>query len=190
MLFRYLVFLLLSAAGGVVSAQSFDINLSNDTAEFNLNAPLSSGFQSGRTDMNFGFLYTTDDDYMGMVGLQVMGSAGSGSPGLSAGLGVKAFGGNTDRDNDFIAITLGGRVSYSPPGLERLSLEAYLNYSPDIVTLLDADNFIYWGGRVSYKLLEQANVFLGYRDVRIDPSHRGSHETIDNGGNIGVEVFF
>jgi|GEM_PF-6418211 len=91
MLFRYLVFILLSAAGGVVSAQSFDINLNNDTAEFNLNAPLPSGLQLGGTEMNLGFLYTKDDDYMGMAGLQVMGSTGSGSPGLSAGLGVKVL---------------------------------------------------------------------------------------------------
>ncbi len=189
MLFRYFVFILLSAAGGVVSAQSFDINLNNDAAEFNLNAPLSSGLQLSGTEMNFGFLYTKDDDYMGMVGLQVMGSTGSGSPGLSAGLGVKAFGGNTDNNNDFVAITLGGLVSYSPPAFERLNLDVYLNYSPDIVTFLDANNFIYYGARIGYKILEQASVYLGYREVRIDPSH-GSHETIDNGGHIGVEIFF
>ena len=189
MLLRIFLVTVLAACSQVIMARSLDVNLNSDTAEFRFSTNPSSNSRFGETEMDFGFLYTTDDDYMGMAGVQVLGDTGSQSPGLKAGVGMKVFGGNTDKDNDFLVVTLGGMLRYNPPFLDRFDVRAYINYAPKIVSFLDADNFSYYGMRAGYEIMQQAMVYVGYRKVKLDASD-GPNETIDSGMNIGVEIYF
>ena len=190
MLQRLFLMLVLSAFSLAALGQSLDMNLSNDTAQIRLNVFPAGSTRFGETQVNLGLLYTTDEDYVGTAGLMVVGETGSGSPGLDAGVGVQLFGGTTEKDNDFLAVTISGLLRYSPPALDRLKLGVYIDYSPKIVTFIDGDNFINYGVRVGYEVLQQAQIYVGYRKMDLDASGRNSDDTIDSGGHIGLEFYF
>lgn len=185
-----LVAVLLMAASPQLVGQELDVNLSNDSALFRyISHHAGGGAFGGRTETDLGFLYTTDDDVLGMAGIQVVGEAGSGSPGLDAGLGLKAFAATAGND-DIFALTLGGQIQYRPPLLNnRLSLGLEGFYSPDIVTYWDAESFGFFAGRVAYEILPQASAYLGYRKVRTD-LETGGKFTIESGGHVGVSLAF
>src|SRR3972149_7643506 len=104
---RHIMGMILLVAGWPVAmAQTLDINLSDDTAQFKYITPV--GFQNrlGGTELELGFLSTTTDDVMAIVGFQAVDEAGSGSPGLKVGVGGKGFAGAIN-SSDVYAVTLG-----------------------------------------------------------------------------------
>lgn len=179
---------LMFGLGAQAAAQELDINLSNDSALFRYIGHQSGGSTFGGTETDLGFLYTTDDDIVGMFGIQVKGETGSGSPGLDAGVGLKAFGA-TAGDDDLFALTLGGQLRYRPQGLSRLVFGVDGFFSPDIVTFIDAESFSYVSARVGYEILPQATAYLGYRKIRADIEGGGKF-TIESGGHVGVRLVF
>ena len=113
-------------SGAAASAQTLDLNVSNDSALFRyiVRDTDSTGF--GNREVDLGLAYTTDDAIVGMFGAQVVAEAGSRSPGLDAGLGLKLFGANADLDEqddmNLFALTLGGQLHFVPPPVPRLHL--------------------------------------------------------------------
>ncbi len=191
MIQRVFVLLALVAVSLGAGAKSLDVNLNNDAADFTFNIFPAGSTRFGEAQLELGFLFTSNSDYVGSAGLLVVGETGSGSPGLDAGIGVRLFGGTTDNSNDFIALALSGLLNYSPPSLDRLKLGVYIDYSPEIVTFMDGDNFLHYGVRVGYEVLQQAQVYVGYRKMELDPTgSRQSKEDIDSGGHVGVEFYF
>jgi len=169
-------------------AQSFDVDLSNDSAQFRYISMAGNATGFGNTEVDMGLFYSTDDDVLGMLGLLVADEAGSASPGLVAGVGVKAFAATVDQ-NEVIALSIGGQLRYHPPAFSRLGIAVQGHISPDVVTFVDADKFYYVSGRVEYEVLPQALVYVGYRKIRADLT-TGPEVDIDNGGHIGLQVIY
>ena len=124
---------------------------------------------------------------MVMAGLQVTGDTGSGTPSLSAGIGLKVFG-LTTADINVVAVAAGGLLRFSPPSLPRVSLYSDIYYAPKIVTFFDGENLTYFSGGLEYELLSQADVYLGYRSVRAT-TMTGGGVTVDNGVHVGIRMF-
>ncbi len=175
-------------AGSVPAmAQTFDISLSNDAAKLMYTAPMGQqGF--GRGEFDGTLLFTDDDSIMGAVGFGVVGEAGSGSPGLNAGVGIRLYGLNTD-NNDVAALTLGGQLRFSPAALPRLRLLGSINFAPSIVTFMDGDRFIDTGVSVGYEVLQDAVAYIGYRRIRANIEN-GPDLTVDQGAHIGINFRF
>jgi hypothetical protein len=180
-------------SGTVVSAQTLDLNVSNDSALFRyiVRDTDSSGF--GTKEVDLGLAYTTDDAIVGMFGAQVVAEAGSRSPGLDAGLGLKLFGANADLDDQddmsLFALTLGGQLRFVPPPMPRLGFSVQGFFSPDVVTFGDADRFVYLSAAVEYRVLPQAMIYLGYRKMRAGIEDGGT-ATIESGGHLGFQLEF
>ncbi len=189
MLLRWVLFFALVVSSLAVQGRSLDVNLNNDTAQFNLSIFPAGSTRFGETQIGMGLLYTTDDDYVGSVGIMVVGQTGSGSPGLDAGVGLRLFGGNTEKDNDFLSVTLSGLLNYSPPTLDRLKVGVYIDYSPRIVTFMDGDSFIHYGLRLGYQILQQAQVYVGYRNMELDVPGKAD-DSISEGAFIGMAFDF
>jgi len=173
-----------------VSAQEIDMTLSNDSAQFRYITHSNAGF--GDSEIDFGVLYTNSDEVMGMLGLMVVDDAGSGSPGLKVGLGIKAFTVSATKAGDFdaAALSLGAELNYTLPGFsDRLALNGQIFYAPDIVSFMDANRYMYSTARVEYEVLPQAVVYLGYRRVRIGLSEMPS-VTLDSDTHLGVQFYF
>lgn len=173
-----------------VLAQALDVNLSDDTAQFRFITPI--GFQDnntfGGTELDLGFLYTTSEDVLGVIGFQAVDEAGSASPGLRVGVGVKGFAGNIE-ENDVYAVTLGVQARFAPPAFNRFGIFGDLHFAPDVVTFGDTERLLYINTRLEYEVLPQATAYLGYRKIRAN-INGGGHVSIDNGAHLGIQFLF
>ena len=174
------------------NAREIDLSLSNDTALIRYATPISySG--AGKTDVDFGLMYTESDDVMILGGIEMMGEAGSHAPGLHFGVGIKGYGVSLDSGDDIGSITLGAKGWYVPPQINRLGLVAQLYFGPDITTFGDAEKFWDFSGRVEYEVLPEAAVYVGYRNVRarLEKNVSGNKDVdLDKGWHIGVRMSF
>jgi len=186
---RLMLILLLSALCSTSLARSFDINLSDDAAQFKYGS-LIGGTNYGRTEMSIGFLYNEDDNYLGEIGLLVIDEAGSKTPGLELGVGPKFwFGGSDEADVDISAIGLGGQLRYKNPNVPRIVYGASIYYAPSVVSFMDADNMLEYDIRLEYELLPTANVYLGFRSIEAEIKNRKDVE-IDESAIIGLRFKF
>lgn len=190
---RSVVAAVLLTCAAAVPAQTLDLNVSNDSAQFRyiILDRDSSGFGSKEVDL--GLVYTTDDAIVGMFGAQLVAEAGSRTPGLDAGLGLKLFGANADVDGrddvSLFALTLGGQLRFVPPPWPRIGVSLEGFFSPDVVTFGDADKFAYLSSALEYRVLPQAMVYLGYRKMRAG-LEEGGNVTVESGGHLGFQLEF
>lgn len=190
MSFRYLTLAvsMLLLTTPAAKADTFDVNLNDDSVQFLYLSPFTSDVGLSGAQLEFGMLYTEEDDYLGIIGLDIKGEAGSGSPGLVAGVGLRGYGIGTSRA-DIGALAVGGMVHYSPPSLSRLGLVGQIYYSPEILTFMDGKHLISTEVRVEYKVLTQAVVYVGYRNIDADLDNGGDID-IDDGGHLGIRYMF
>jgi hypothetical protein len=186
MLFRYLFGLILVCGSAVAVADEVDLTLSDNSALFRYIQHSNSSY--GHSELDAGFLYTNSSDFLAMVGMQVKGEAGSGSPGLHVGVGVKGFSVNTV-DYGVLAVAIGGELHYSLASMSRLSFRGQLYHAPAIVTFMDANRFTYGALSIEYKLLQQATMYLGYRNVTV--GRKGfANADLDDDTHIGMRIEF
>lgn len=175
------------ASAGVSAAQTFDVNLSNDAARLSYLAPLGQqGFGHGQ--MEASVLFTDNDKYLGDVGFGVVGPAGSGSPGLQVGVGVRLYG-VTTRHDDIAALALGAQFDYAPPPAPRLRIFGGVDAAPSIVTFIDGDHMYSANLNVGYEIFRDTVAYFGFRKIKVGLDN-GSSVTIDSGGYLGVNFRF
>jgi hypothetical protein len=128
-----------------------------------------------------------------MFGAQLVAEAGSRSPGLDAGLGLKLFGASAEvegqDDASLFALTVGGQLRFVPPPWPRVGASLQGFYSPDVVTFGDADRFSYLSAALEFRVLPQAEVYIGYREIRAGLEEGGT-ETVESGGHLGFQLDF
>jgi len=172
---------------GASAAQYFDINLSNDAAKLTYLTPLGQqGFGHGQSEGSI--LFTDGDNFLVDVGFGVVGAAGTGSPGLKVGVGVKLYSVTTKND-DVAALGLGGQLDFSPPTLPRLHISAELNAAPSIVTFLDGDHLYDASANVGYEIFRDTVAYFGFRNTKVNIKN-GRTVTVDSGGFAGVRFRF
>jgi len=178
------LWLLMSASA---SAASLDISFNKDVARlagaFNLNQDLQLD----------GFLLHNQDrgDVIG-VGLHQVGFASSGRQPVEAGLGGKVI--FTDADNAFgggsgSALALGGFGRWTIPDVNRLAIGGEVYLAPGVMSFSGQDGYIEASAYVSYDVLKNAWVYLGYRYVKAKYDDRRDVE-FDDQFNIGFRLNF
>jgi hypothetical protein len=172
-----------------VAAQTLDVSLCDNSALFDYSASTASHRGLGNTAADVGIYFTNTDDIMARLGLQVVDGTGTGSPGLEAGVGAKFFALRADAKEDIFALTLGGQLTYSPKSASRVVLLGQAYFAPDIVTFGDGKQFIFATARIGYLVMQQAEVYFGYRLVQTTLSSRDILG-IESGPNIGLQVTF
>jgi hypothetical protein len=175
---------------GGVSAQSVDLNLSNDTVEGVFSGAVGgTGMGKSRYDISVLFSEEGDDEnWMAGGGFTVSGDAGSDAPGLELGVGIKAYIMEVAK-YDVSAIPLGGYVRYAPPVMNRFYVLASLFWAPEIVTFYDGEEFKYGQLKFGYELLPTADFYLGYRNIDADIKNRRDEEVAE-GWMAGVKLTF
>jgi hypothetical protein len=168
------------------SAASFDINLSNRSAQLRY-ATVIGGSTLGRTESSVSFLYNDDDKYVLDFGVLVIDVAGSKSPGLEVGVGPKLYYADGEK-GQALAVGLGGQLRYKIPALERVNFGLDGYYAPNIVSFADAKNMHEVDLRVGYEILPTADVYLGYR--RIHVGFDKGEETVDESTVVGLKMSF
>ena len=168
-------------------AHSFDINLSNDAAMLTYSSAMGQqGFGHGQ--LQGSVLFTDNDAFMGKAGFGVVGEAGSGSPGLTVGVGVNLYAVTAD-NNDIAALALNGNFDFAPRSLPRLRMGGEINLAPSIVTFLDGDHMHDGSVYVGYEIFQDAVAYFGFRRIKVSIQN-GKDQTVDSGGYLGVKFRF
>lgn len=187
MLLRNIFILALLAVMPASMADTIDINLRDKCAQFQYIASMSRDTPDS-SELHAGFLYNSNNDYLGDFGLLVKGSVGERESGLVAGVGLKGI---VATINDFnaAALALGGQVRYSIPAMNRLSIVGQIYFSPSIATYYDAERFADGVARVEYEIIPRASAYVGYRRIRFSIPNRPD-AILDTGYHLGARISF
>ena len=172
-----------------VLAERFDINLSDESAQFKYIIPVESD-NDGRTEATVGFLYNDVNNYMAEASFIITDVPGTKAPGLEVGVGPKAYiAKHNETDLDAVSIGLGAQFRYKIPSIERFNLIGAIFYAPGIVSFADAEDLteVFIAG--SYEILPTANAYLGYRNITVD-FDPARERKIDETFVIGLEFSY
>ena len=178
----------LLSAGAAQAASSLDLGLSNESVRVRYGKDVNSSPQ-GRKEVGVGALYNNNDNAMLDAWFHITDEAGSKAPGLDASVGFKAYLGKT-RHLDYLGLGIGGALLYRPVQNNRIVLSVGAHFAPNIVTFLDADNLWEVNARIGYEILPAAIAYISYQNVRVNFSFYENEQTIQRGGQLGLELRF
>lgn len=177
---------------GTAAAGSIALDLSSDAVRLQLSNVANMSADT-EVEWDVGFLRVEADNggpsrSLITGTLRSVGDAGIAHHQVNAALGVRAFWLNGD-GFDAQALGVGGALSARLQGMDRLVFSGYAYYAPQIISFGDADAFLEWGGNLAYQVLRNGEVFLGYRQVKVEPK-QSSDITIDTGFHLGMRFGF
>ncbi len=164
-----------------VQASSLDINLRDEAIRLAVRGPIN---ESG-LNLSLSGLHHEDDRDLITAGVSVIESLADGSY-VGIGGHLYAF----DAKNvDGLGMALGGFFHYALPAFPGLGLGGQLYYGPDVVSFDDVKRYIETAMRLEYQILSQANIYVGYRHIRIKMDNGGKGR-IDNGLHFGLRLTY
>ena len=105
---------------------------------------------------------------------------------LVAGLGGKIFAMSEEGEDLGVGLGIGGFVRYQPDFFHGVGVEMSGFYAPDVLSWANSHAMGEFLTRLSYKVLPNARVFVGYTYIAVDQDFR--NREIENSGNIGFRV--
>ncbi|MCK4501721.1 MAG: hypothetical protein KAU22_01715 [Desulfuromonadales bacterium] len=189
MFLRIFLLLLLSLTATIAAADSVDIGFNDESFEFAYEHQLSRDTY-GMAMVNGRFLYNDDEETrLVSVGLDFIGQPSSISS-LNLGVGTRLYAGKSEDDTDFVNLSLGLSGSYLFPGLQGLGVDAHLNYAPQVFSFRDSKRLFDVGVRLTYTMLTNVKLYVGYQNIRLDVERGDDEQTIDNSFRIGFVGYF
>lgn len=166
-------------------SQTLDFHLNNDAVSLDYTNRLSDS----ALNLGAGILHHQDNGEAFYGNLFVADNINKQSN-LLAGVGGRLYYINADSpDIKGTTVSLGGFINYDIPNITNLSVRADIYYAPDVLSFDDIEKNLDMSVRVQYRIIEQAWVYLGYRNAEVRPVH-GNEQTIDEGGHVGLMLWF
>jgi len=177
-------FVLLSLVSSATFAADVDISLTNDSAKGQVN------FFGTNSDMQVGTGYTYHEGKLHIANLDfhAQGRTALGNLPTTAGLGFRALAWDAER-LDGGAVGLGGFATVDVPEAPGLSFTGGLHYAPSILSFGDSEDMTSLELRANYRVIRNAEVFVGYRYLNTDLEGREDVH-LDEGVLAGMKLFF
>ena len=173
------------SCGGPAAAGDFDLSLNSHAVRASYGTPLGDGLR-----LEGGWLHDSDEGDVAHAGLLVTGDAAQGSQKLTAGVGVRlAYLAGEGNDRDGYALGIGGALRWIVPRNDRFAVSGELYWAPDILSGGDAEEYLDGTVRLGYRVLPQAEIYLGARYVGADYDNRPSIR-FDTGLHAGFNLRF
>ncbi len=120
--------------------------------------------------------------------LHAKGQTAIGNFPTTVGIG---FQGNAFKDGDFkgSAIGVGGSIRINIPSSPGLSIGSALHYAPNVLTFNDADKFKRFHLQINYRVIENADISVGYHYINVGIEDKNSH-TLESGPFLGMKLKF
>jgi opacity protein-like surface antigen len=184
----FLLGLLLFALASTAGAASVALELNDHSAQAGFRQTLP-GQGYGDSLVGARLLYNENRDVvLGGIYGGVTGSPGN-VGGLTFGVMLALNLADLPHGNELIAAGVGLEARYLPPQLMGVGLDTHLTYGPDIFTFGDADNYLESGLGLSYQVLPNARLTLGYQHIRASLGKHHSYR-LDNTLRLGVVLDF
>ncbi|MDI9244954.1 YfaZ family outer membrane protein [Marinobacter sp. CHS3-4] len=177
--------ILLSLASSSAFAADADISLTNDSVKGQAN------FFETTSDMQLGAGYTYHEGgrHIANLDFHAQGRTALGNLPTTAGLGLRGLGWEQD-GADGGAIGLGGFATINVPTVPGLSFTGSLHYAPSILSFGDSDDMTSLELRGSYRVIRNAEVFVGYRYLNTELANFNDDVNLDEGVLAGMKLFF
>jgi hypothetical protein len=111
---------------------------------------------------------------------------------LIGGLGFKAMGLKNSVSDFSVGLGVGGFLRWQPDFMNGLGLEGQAYFSPSILSFGDLTSANEVVARITYKVLPQARVFVGYHDLRGEYNIDGEADSgvVDSTFHIGFRMTY
>lgn len=172
--------LLATVAGASATANEIEASLGADHVDFRLTSEFEQDF-SGR----FAILHGEENDVDSNLVSYSFVTRGE-REGFDISLGGRAFWMDVESDNS-LGLALGFGVAYEI--IPKLDAGVEVYYSPDILTSGDLDNSLDLEARVSYQVIDNGTVFIGFRNFEVEHESGVDFDIVD-GGFLGMRLSF
>jgi hypothetical protein len=189
MMLRKIFAISLMSVSSVAMADTLDIGLSNNTAQFKYG--VASGL-AGKSEVYAELMYNDKNSVLGGVGLLVANDEMK-VPGLTIGIGAKAVAATIKADpsrKNSSAVALGAQVRYELPAERRVAFAGDIYFAPEIITFGDAKRYQQYGARAEFSISPQLQVYAGYRKTWFTAKNTGTDAVMINGPHLGVQMSF
>lgn len=183
---------LAAIATGAQAQGELDFSIGEDTVK----AQVSSQVPYNELSWTAELLHYEDSGVNANViggGVFVAGRSNASSARQVAGLGGKALFVDADGTEAGLGIAIGGFLRHTLSQANLISLRGDVYIAPAIIAFQGLEHYMEFSGRVEYQLLDQANVYIGYRsveaDLQIDGGGEGEFE-FEEGLMAGVNLRF
>ncbi len=171
-------------AGGEVdfSLSNHSVRLEHDTVLVGTGAYLSTGVLYSEEDSNWAVTAGFNAVDASLANRELIG-----------GVGFKALLLSTQVSDFSAGIGVGGFLRWQPAVMNGAGLEGQFYYSPSIMSFGDLVDAYEGVARVTYKILPQAKVFLGYHSLKglydLDGGSNKS-EAVDSSFHVGFRLVY
>ncbi|MEX0431619.1 YfaZ family outer membrane protein [Spiribacter insolitus] len=169
------------------AADSLDINFSGDAAQVGYSKALA------RDDLEAGAALMHHDSGGNIVeaDLHLVDRPEPGRNTLVLGIGGKIPYINDDhRSADGAALAIGGKLRWTLPDYNRAGVAGAAYYAPSATSVHDIDGYREYSVRGEFRILEDADIYLGYRRIELSYDGSGGDRNFDDGVYAGFNVDF
>lgn len=174
----------LSLFTGQTLANEAGLNLGTDAIHLYYDhVPAAEGLRLGG-----GYIYRDEDTHIFDLQAHAQGQTVLGNMPVTVGIGAQYN--YFDEENfDGSAIAVGGFAHLKLPAVPGLGLRASLHYAPTVTSFGDADEMLRSDVRVTYRVIQNAEVYAGFRSVRTGIDGRDDI-SLDDSAMLGFTLFY
>ncbi len=176
--------LLIGGLSNSVCAAEVDFTISNKSVY----GGLTITPDSSKVNLSAGYLYHTDNRNSYHFDVHAQGQTVLGNLPTTAGIGFRGMG-YKEGNIDGYGIGIGGYGDVNIPEVPGLSAVASFHYAPTILSFSDAENFKWFDAAISYRVIQNADVQVGYRYVHVAIDD-AKDRLADSGLFLGLKMQF
>lgn len=174
-------------------ANEFDMRISDDAIHGNF----TISKENSSAQFGAGYFYKNADTAINILNLDLHTKGQTAIANLPTTIGI-GFQANLFKEEAFkgSAIGIGGSMRVNIPDAPGLSIETDLHYAPSVLAFGDSDEFRRFRLQANYRIIESADISLGYRylNVGTDFVQNGqqinNNHTFESGAFLGLKLTF
>lgn len=172
------------------AASSIEASLNNDTAqiEFDTRLPKTTNLH-----VNASVLYTEEHrDHNAIVGTVGFQGVESNNVTYRAAVGARLYFYDYGPFSG-TAVAVGGSFYHTLPGAQRFSAGGYGWFAPKVISFGDTEQVYELGARIAFRVIQNTDIFLGYRYLKVKNVKYGRNtlkDPLENGVNLGFRLNF
>jgi len=176
--------------GNPVSASGFDFSFSDETANLEFTAPVTSIIENGG-QVSLGVLYNDLNDVVLHGKVVAVGTQTNTRLPYQLTVGAKAYTGKVkEAEVDIGAIAVGGAINIQfSSGYNPMDWTVEGFFTPGITTFGNTESLLEIGSRLSIEVVPQAKAFIGYRLLEVEDERNLTWE-IDDNIHVGIRLQF
>lgn len=170
-------------------ATELDLNISDQSINLQVSTqpPLPAGTQS-KFAIGAGYIYREGGTKIANLDFHALGQTVLGNMPTTVSIGARGIYFDEDAA-DGAAVALGGGAHVKIPAVPGMGVKLTTHFAPQITSFGDAENLLLTELRATYRVIQNADIYAGYRVVRARLEDSGS-QSIDENLHVGFTLIF